>query len=160
MAKHIDLAERRAIERALKKKKSITQIARDRMRAKSTISEEVTLGTKDGVDRASYANAQAKKRRRESKQKCLKVAMNPELKKYVTQAIQDNQSPEATSGRLREHDTHVQYASPKAIYKFVHSSHGGPLEHHLHRARVKRKGGPKRGSKRACDTTNPPPHMK
>lgn len=153
MAKHLDLAERRAIERALKKKKSITHIARERKRAKSSISEEVRLGTRDGVYRASYADAQAKKRRRESKQKCLKVAMDSTLKAYVTREIEGNQSPEAVSGRLREHDTHITYASPKAIYHFVYSSHGGPLEHHLHHKRVKRKGGPKRGSKRAGDTT-------
>jgi transposase, IS30 family len=153
MAKHIDLAERRAIERALENDKGVNEIARMRKRSNSTISEEIRNGTKDGVYRATYADTQARKRRKQSKQKCLKVAMNPVLKEYVTAEITDNQSPEAVSGRIKEHDTHIPYTSPKAIYHFVYSSHGGPLEHHLHRKRVKRKGGPKRGSKRACDTT-------
>lgn len=153
MAKHIDLAERRAIERAIKNNKGVNEIARLRKRAKSTISDEIRLGTKDGIYRAVYANKQARKRRREAKQQCLKVAMDPELKEYVTQKLKDNQTPEAISGRIKTKDTHISYASPKAIYHFVHSSHGGPLEHHLHRRRVKRKGGPKRGAKRACDAT-------
>ncbi len=153
MAKHIDLAERRAIERALKNGKGVREIARMRKRSASTISEEIHAGIKDGVYRATYADTQAKKRRRQAKQKCLKVAMNPALKAYVTKEIGNNQSPEAVSGRLREHDTHITYASPKAIYRFVYSPHGGPLEHHLHHKRVKRKGGPKRGCKRARDTT-------
>lgn len=153
MAKHIDLAERRAIERALKNDKGVREIARMRKRSTSTISEEIRAGTTDGVYRATYAEAQAKKRRRRSKQKCLKVAMDPVLKEYVTKELTHDQSPEAISGRLKKHDTHIPYVSPKAIYHFVYSSHGGPLEHHLHRKRVKRKGGPKRGSKRACDTT-------
>lgn len=153
MAKHIDLAERRAIERALKNNKGVREIARMRKRSTSTISEEIRAGTKDGVYHATYAEAQAKKRRRQAKQKCLKVAMDSALKAYVTKEIENDQSPEAVSGRLKEHDTHITYASPKAIYHFVYSSHGGPLEHHLHHKRVKRKGGPKRGSKRVCDTT-------
>ena len=153
MAKHIDLAERRAIERGLTSNKGVNEIARLRRRAKSTISEEIRLGTNDGVYRAVYADKQAQDRRRDAKQQCLKVAMDPELKAYVTQKLKDNQTPEAISGRIKTKDTHIPYASPKAIYHFVHSSHGGPLEHHLHRRRVKRKGGPKRGTKRACDTT-------
>lgn len=164
MAKHIDLAERRAIERALEKGKGVNEIARMRKRSKSTISEEIHNGTKDEVYRAVYAHAQAQKRRKQAKQKCLKVAMDPRLKEYVTNELTKNQSPEATSGRLREHDTHIPYASPKAIYHFVYSGHGGPLEHHLHHKRVKRKGGPKRGHKRTCETTKRmiterPPHI-
>ncbi len=153
MAKHIDLAERRAIERARKNDKGINEIARMRKRSNSTISEEIRTGTKDGTYRASYADKQARARRRNAKQKCLKVAMDTKLKRYVTNEISSNQTPEAVSGRLKAHDTHLLYASPKAIYKFVHSSHGGPLEHHLHRKRVHRKGGPKRGKKRAVDAT-------
>ena len=153
MAKHIDLAERRAIERAITNNKGVNEIARLRRRAKSTISDEIRLGSKDGIYRAVYAHTQAQKRRKEAKRKCLKVAMNAELKAYVTQKLKDNQTPEAISGRMKMKDTHIPYASPKAICHFVHSSHGGPLEHHLHRRRVKRKGGPKRGTKRACDTT-------
>jgi len=153
MATHIDIAERRAIERALKKDKGVNEIARMRKRSKSTISEEIRTGTRGGVYCATYADTQARTRRRKAKQKCLKVAMDPTLKEYVTKEISNNQTPEAVSGRLKTHDTRLPYASPKAIYKFVHSGHGGPIEHHLHRKRVHRKGGPKRGKQRAVDAT-------
>lgn len=153
MAKHIDLAERRSIERAIKKGKGVNEIARMKKRSKSTISMEIKVGSKNNVYSASYANTQAKKRRKQSKQKCLKVAMDPQLKEYVTKEINNNQTSEAVSGRLKKHVQHIQYASPKAIYHFVYSSHGGPLEHHLHRKRVHRKGGPKRGKQRTCDKT-------
>lgn len=106
-----------------------------------------------GIYRADRAQKKADRRRKQAKQKCLKVAMNPILKEYVTKALEDDQSPEGISGRMREIDTHIQYASTKAIYHFIGSSHGGPLEHHLYRKRVKRKGGPKRGTKAAGDTT-------
>ena len=43
--------------------------------------------------------------------------------------------------------------STKAIYNFITSSHGGPLEHHLYRKRVHKKGGPKRGRAKASDQT-------
>ena len=72
--------------------------------------------------------------------------MHPKLKEYVTNNITEEQSPEAISGRLETHEKELPYASPKAIYHYVHSGHGGPIEHHLYRKRVKRRGGPKRGS--------------
>jgi len=153
MAKHIDLAERRAIERALNKQKGIRAIARMRKRSPSSISEEIANGSVHGVYNAERAQKKAGLRRKQSKQKCLKVAMCPTLKAYVTEEIKNDQSPEAVSGRIQEVDTHIPYASPKAIYHFVHSGHGGPLEHHLYRKRVKRKGGPKRGGVSPRDAT-------
>jgi IS30 family transposase len=106
-----------------------------------------------GIYQADQAAAQAQKRRRAAKQKCLKVAMNSVLKAYVTTQLTDNQSPEGIAGRIKHIDTHIPYASTNAIYAFIRSSHGGPLEHHLYRKRVKRKGGSKRGTKPAGDAT-------
>jgi IS30 family transposase len=153
MAKHIDLAERRAIERALNSGNGVNEIARMRKRSKSTISEEIRAGSVKGIYKAQRAQKKADLRRKQSKQRCLKVALDPTLKEYVTAYIKEDQSPEAISGRIRKVDTHLPYASPKAIYHFVHSGHGGPIEHRLYRKRVHRTGGPKRGTIRATDTT-------
>jgi IS30 family transposase len=79
--------------------------------------------------------------------------MNPVLKEYVTRVLQDEQSPEGISGRLREVDILIPYASTKAIYTFIDSPHGRPLEHHLYRKRVKRRGGRKRSTVSATDRT-------
>lgn len=150
---HINYCERRSIERYLQKEKNIRAIARILERSPSAISTEIKLGRVKGIYRADTAQKKAEKRRRNSKQKCLKVAMNPTLKEYVINNIIENQSPEGISGRIKEVDTHIPYASPKAIYHFVHSGHGGPIAHHLHQKRVKRKSGPKRGSVKQSDST-------
>ena len=150
---HLDYCERRSIERYRTKGKSIRWIADRLVRGKSAIGEEIKQGSVRGVYRADTAQKKARLRRKQAKQKCLKVAMNPTLKTYVTKELKDNQSPESISGRIKEVDTHIPYASTKAIYAFVHSSHGGPLEHHLYRKRVKKKGGRKRGSQSKIDAT-------
>jgi IS30 family transposase len=151
--KHLEYCERRSIERFLMKDMSIRGIAQALNRSPSTICEEKKLGSVRGVYRADKAQNKAELRRKQSKQQCLKVAMDPVLKAYVTEQLKDDQSPEAISGRIREIDIHIPYANKHAIYAFVKSSHGGPLEHHLYRKRVQRKGGPKRGSIKGSDLT-------
>jgi len=153
MATHITSEERRSIERALKKGKGVREIARMRKRSPSSISSEIRRGSKEGTYDATRAQKSATVRRKKAKQKCLKVAMDPQLKEYVLKKLQEDQTPEAISGRLRMCDRHLQYASPKAIYHFVYSVHGRVVEKHLYRKRVKRRGGPKRGVKRAGDHT-------
>jgi transposase, IS30 family len=151
--KHLEYCERRSIERCINKGKGVRAIARALGRSPGTISEEIKHGSVNGVYRADRAQKKAELRRKHAKQQCLKVAMDPLLKAYVTKHLKDDQSPEGISGRIRDIDTHIPYASAKAIYTFLDSSHGGPLEHHLYRKRVKRTGGPKRGSTHARDAT-------
>jgi len=151
--KHLEYCERRSIERFINKEKGVRAIARALCRSPSTISEEIRLGSVRGIYRADRAQKKAELRRKQAKQQCLKVAMDSVLKTYVTKHLKDDQSPEGISGRIKEIDIHIPYASTKAIYNFIDSSHGGPLEHHLYRKRVKRKGGPKRGAAKASDQT-------
>ncbi len=150
---HIEYNERRSIERYLKKKRGVRWIARALDRSPSTVSEEIRCGSVKGIYRADKAQKKAERRRRSAKQKCLKVAKDPDLKQYVIYNLEDNQSPEGIAGRIKYVDTHIPYASHKAIYNFIASSHGGPLEHHLYSKRVKKKSGPKRGSMKASDKT-------
>lgn len=151
--KHLEYCERRSIERFISREKSVRDISKALGRSISTICEEIKNGSVKGKYRADQAEEKAKTRRRKAKQKCLKVAMDPVLKEYVTIQLEDNQSPEGISGRIREIDTHIPYASTKAIYNFIDSPHGGPLEHHLYRKRMKRKGGQKRDTAKASDQT-------
>jgi IS30 family transposase len=151
--KHLEYCERRSIERFINKENGVRHIARALGRSPSSISEEIRLGSVKGIYRADRAQEKAELRRKQSKQQCLKVAMDPVLKTYVTTQLKANQSPQGISGRIREIDTHIPYASTKAIYNFIDSSHGGPLQHHLYRKRVKKKGGPKRGSTKVSDST-------
>src|SRR3990167_3582503 len=142
---HIDKSERRRIERALTAKKSIRTIATMVGRSVSSVSEEISSNSIKGIYKADAAQRKATLRRKQSKVQCLKVAMDASLKKFVTDEIESDQSPEGISGRLKYHRKDIQYASAKAIYAFVHSPHGRKIEKHLYSKAVKKKGGPKRG---------------
>jgi IS30 family transposase len=145
---HISGSERRRIERALESKKSVRKIAALLGRSVSSISEEISSNSVKSVYKADAADRKARLRRRSSKVQCLKVAMDPLLKEFVTKEIGNDQSPEGISGRLKHVRTDLQYASTKAIYAFVHSPHGRKIEKHLYRKVVKRRGGLKRGEKK------------
>lgn len=145
---HIDDNERRRIECALEAGKGVREIARMTGRSPGTISEELERNSVRTKYTRHGAQVKATLRRKRSKLQCLKVAMDAGLKKFVTEEIGDDQSPEGIAGRLKYVETNLQYASMKAIYKFVHSPHGRRIEKHLYSKAVKRLGGPKRGERK------------
>ena len=112
--KHLEYCERRSIERFINNVKGVRYIGRALSRSPSTISEEIKNGSVRGVYRADRAEKKAKLRRKQAKQQCLKVAMNPVVKDYVTKQLKDNQSPESISGRIKEIDIQIPYVSTKA----------------------------------------------
>jgi len=146
---HIDESERRRIERAVESGKGVREIARMTGRSPGSICEELRRNSVKKKYSRQAAERKADLRRKQSKLQCLKVAMDPTLKAFVTAEIKNDQSPEAIAGRLKFVETGIQYASTKAIYKFVHSPHGRKIEKHLYRKAVKRRGGPKRGTRKA-----------
>ena len=148
---HLCIGERRKIEHGLRQRKSLRAIANRLGRSVSSISDEIRVGCVRGVYSADKAEHKAYVARKRSKLQCMKVAIDPKLKAYVIQHITDHQSPEGVSGRLRHVETKLQYASTKAVYKFVHSTHGTHIERHLYCNAVKKKSGKKRGSKVAID---------
>lgn len=135
----------------MRKPKSLRFIAVKLGRSLSALSDEIRLNSVKGKYEAKKAEAKAKLRRKNSKLQCLKVAMNPELKRFVTENILNDQSPEGISGRIKEVRKDLQYASAKAIYKFVWSSHGRQIEKHLYSKSVHKKGGPKRDTPVSID---------
>ena len=149
--KHFDLFERRKIERFLKKQKSLRWIAGSLDRSASGVSDEVKLNRVNGIYNAKKAHHKAYVKRKESKIQCMKVAINAELKRFVTENISDDQSPEGISGRIKEVETRLKYASAKAIYKFVKSPHGRQIERYLYSKAVRKKSGPKRGKPVSID---------
>lgn len=141
--KHLSLWERQRIERYIKAKQSLHFIAGELGRSLSSLSVEVKMNRVKGKYVAQKAHHKAYVKRRQSKLQCLKVAMDKDLKQFVTENILADQSPQGISGRLREVVTDIEYASPKAIYKFVSSVHGRQIEKHLYAKAVKKRGGPK-----------------
>jgi len=148
---HLCFGERKIIEKLLRKKKSIRAIARMLGRGNSSILNEIKLGKTNDIYNAKKAEAKAILRRRNSKFQCMKVAKNTDLKKFVIENITDDQSPEGISGRLKEVEKNLEYASTKAIYKFVESAHGRQIENHLYHNAVKKRSGPKNKKKVSID---------
>lgn len=150
---HIQNSERRVIARALGNKKTLRTIAQRLGRSVSSISDEIRRNSVNGVYDPRKAERKARVRRRYAKQQCLKVALDFPLRAYVTNHLMHDQNPEALSIRLRAVDTHIRYASTKAIYAFIHSVYGRQIEPHLYTKRVQQQGGRKRGSVSPADHT-------
>lgn len=117
----------------------------------STISDELHRNRVKGAYVATKAEHKAYVRRKYSKQQCLKVVSHSELRRYVEEKLKEEWSPELIAGRIKNVDRHLPRVSPKAIYAFVYSVHGRPFEQFLYSKSVKKKGGPKRGTKAVMD---------
>jgi len=149
--KHFDLKEREKIEKFLRKGKSLRWIAWALDRSVSSVSDEVKNNSVHGIYDAKKAEHKAYVKRQESKRDCLKVAMDVKLQEFVIKNIEDDQSPEGISGRLKNVEKEIKYASGKAIYKFIASPHGRVIEQHLYGNAVKKKSGKKRGTSVSID---------
>lgn len=141
---HISDSERRRIERLRESGKSLRMIAERLGRSVSTVSDELKRNKVRGVYDARKAQHKAYVRRWRSKQDCLKVVMDADLKHYVEERLREEWSPELISGRLEKQQKALRYASTKAVYKFVYSVHGRTLERFLYSKSVRRRSGPKR----------------
>ena len=142
--RHFDLQDREKIERWSGQQKSLRWIAGALGRSVSSISDEIRRNKVKGTYDAAKAHHKAYTKRKYSKYQGMKVAVDPELREYVEAKIQEHQSPEGISGRLKHIETDRQYASTKAIYKFIKSPYGRQIERNLYSQAVKKRGGPKR----------------
>jgi len=149
--KHFCFFERKRIERFLRRGENLRFIAGKLGRSLSSISDEIRVNKVNGKYNAEKAEHKARVRRQNSKLQCMKIATDPDLKKFITENILDDQSPEGISGRLKKVRTDLQYASTKAIYKFVWSPHGRKIERHLYSKAVHKNGGPKRDTPVSID---------
>lgn len=144
---HVNLYERQRIERYLKQGQSRRFIAAKLDRSVSSISDEINNNSVHGEYVAMKAHTKSKQRRFISKVQCMKVSTDIALKNFVIEEMTHNhQSPEGISGRLKHVMSSLQYASTKAIYKFVKSVGGRQIEKYLYSKSVHKKSGPKRGT--------------
>ncbi len=149
--KHFSLYERQRIEKYLRAEKSLRFIASKLGRVVSSVSDEITLNSTYGTYDARKANHKAYVKRKYSKIQCMKVAMDSKLQNFVIESLKEDQSPEGMSGRLKNVKRGIQYASTKAIYKFVYSPNGRQIEKYLYSKAVHKKSGPKRGKSLSID---------
>ena len=142
---HISLVERKEIEMLLDEGRSQNYIARTLKRGKGTISEEIGENSVKGNYNAQKAHHKAYVKRKYSKYQGMKIVGNKATRDYVENHLRNDQSPETIAGRMKEVDTDIPYAGKGAIYKFVYSVYGRPLEKFLYSQAVHKKPGPKRG---------------
>lgn len=119
------------IETYLSEGVSKRAIARKLGREPSSVRYEIARNSVRKRYDAKKAHAKAYQTRWRAKHQVLKVAMDRTLHAYVTKAIRQYWSPEAIAGRIRYVDTHIPRAGKDAIYAFLESVHGRPLERYL-----------------------------
>jgi IS30 family transposase len=136
----------------LKQDKSIRFIANKLDRSVSSISEEINNNKVNGIYDAKKADFKAYQRRWGSKIQCMKVNTDSALTNFVIESLKnEHQSPEGISGRLKNVEKKMQYASPKAIYKFIKSPNGRQVEQYLYSKAVHKNSGPKRNTPVSID---------
>jgi IS30 family transposase len=134
----ITRAERDIIEKL--QDSGVRYLARLLHRSPSSISSELQRGNKDGVYSAEYGQQVKYWRRYRCKQDCMKVSMDPYIRRLVEEKLKERWSPQQISGFLQLQGI---ICSKKAIYKFVRKR---GLSHLLFWSWNKRKSGYKRVS--------------
>ena len=130
-APQFSFAERVKIEAYIDEGLSKRVIARLLKREPSSVRYEVKKNSVRGIYTAEKATIKAYQRRWRAKGQVLKVATHKILKEYVGKHIKEYWSPEAIEGRIRFVDTHIPRVGKDAIYAFLESVHGRPLERYL-----------------------------
>jgi len=137
--KHLSFEERFTIEKLIKRKRSLREIAVVLGRSPNTISYELRKNSVKGIYSSKKARYKAYYKRWRSKRGCLKVSMSRFLTKFVEKHLVKRWSPKQISGYLKE--THGITCSDKAIYKYVRSR---CLERYLFWSWNRKKSGRKR----------------
>lgn len=138
-APQFSFAERVKIDTHLDEGLSKREIARKLKREPSSVRYEIREHSVRKKYSAEKAHFKAYQRRWRARRQVLKVAIDKTLKEYVTKAIKRYWSPEAIAGRIRFVDRHIPKVGKDAIYAFLESTHGSPLENYLWLKGAKRK---------------------
>lgn len=125
---HITQTERLELAVLLRRGYGLREIGRVLSRSPSSISTELKNNRVRGVYDPRKAHHKAYVRRKYAKYQGMKIVGHPTLRSYVEERIKEDWSPEEVSGRLKEVDVHLPYASFRAVYKFVYSVYGRQLE--------------------------------
>lgn len=107
-------------------------------RSPNTIARELREKKVKGVYVCKKAQHKTYVRRYLSKRDCMKVALDAELSRFVTEKLEEGWSPERIAGYLK---LQGRVVSTKAVYKYVYSR---ALERHLFWRKHHVRGGPKR----------------
>lgn len=143
---HLSKHERNEIYLLLEKKYSKRNIAKALGRSVSTISEEISNGSVNGVYDPKKADHKAYVRRREAKFQGKKIVGNIALRESVESKLRQGRSPESIAGRINNHETNLPSISADSIERFLRSVYGRQIEYE--RKQIKKAQKHKRRAKR------------
>jgi IS30 family transposase len=138
----LSLEEREEISRGIARGHSAREIAGALSRSHTTITREINRCGGRGRYRAHAADREAWRRSRRSRP--TKLELCPDLRRMVSERLQDDHSPEQIAGwlRLRYPDNEAMQASHETIYRALYVQARGTLRReltrHLRRGRSRR----------------------
>jgi len=135
---HISKIERVEISIMLRKGYSVSEIAAELGRHKSSLYREIKHNTVAGEYHSLKANHKAYVRRKYSKYQAMSIVSDMKLREYIhTKLLIDGWSPEQIAGRLAQ-ESGLQKVSAPTIYKYIRSPYGRQLEYELGLVKQKR----------------------
>lgn len=108
-------------------------------RAKSAIFYELKRNKVNGKYDAQKAHHKAYVRRREAKYQGMKIVQNDKLRDKVDELLYDDQSPEATAGRITKHEKGLPSVSGDSVRRYIKSPYGRNIENHRNQRKRKRR---------------------
>lgn len=132
-------ADRREIEILRDNGHSLEEIAKTFHRPKSGIWYELAKRRKGRKYDAEYAKHLNYVRMRAKRRVGKKIAIRPDLRRFVEGHLMDDQAPEEISKRLRRIEKQLPYASAVAIRRYIKSVYGRRIEWHRSQVFKKRR---------------------
>lgn len=117
--RQIKKAERLEIAILLKKKYSLSDIARVLKRSKGALSDEISRNSINGAYDPKKAQQKAYFRRKYSKYQGMKIVSNLTLRNYVEKKLKQDWSPEQIAGRLENLEVMLKNKQFKTLNDFV-----------------------------------------
>jgi len=121
----------------LRKGYSLTDIATELGRHRSSLYRELQRNTVAGSYVSSKAQHKAYARRKYSKYQAMRIIGDVKLRDYIDTHLRLAWSPEQIAGRLA-HEAGLQAVSSPTIYTYIRSAYGRQLEYELQLAKKKR----------------------
>jgi len=135
---HIVKVERHEISILLQRGCTVTEVARELGRHRSSIYRELKRNKVSGTYVAAKANHKAYVKRKYAKYQAMRIITDMKLREYIdTCLLERDWSPEQIAGRIAK-ETGMQPVSAPTIYQYIRSPYGRRLERELELAKKKR----------------------
>ena len=128
---HFSYEERVKIEAYLGDGLSLRAIAKKLCRPKTSVTDEVRRNTVKGEYHAKKAELKTYQRYWHARHQHLKIVMHKGLRTFVDEKLKRFWSPEGIAGRLTYVERGLPALGKDAVYAYIGSAYGGPLEPYL-----------------------------